>query len=618
MDISEWIKQKLSALGIEDKFFIGALIIVGILLFSLVSRFQHIPSPIYGGDYYMARGFTQAILQGTPFWQDPYFEGNYAYYGWFSYLVTAFLVRISGIGLEKMSVILPAVIQLFYLLACYLFGSAFFKSRKYGLLFSFAALSARIIDMKISGAMATTFMMFAFYCFIKYEQGSKSHKYWLGLFMGLTALTHINIFIGMFALLAFTVLAEFIVKLSSKSAAKKEGGKIFLGTLKKYYLPFLIALVLSLALVGPWLFVYHMKTLNPSQQYSIQDISTIGPGWVLQTIFSFFIRTSGTGLSFVLSLCYGIILLLGLVFALLNRKSQEPRYALFWLFGVILLISHFLITKPLLNNWIAPGHLWGATSWLIELVLFVFGIKNLELMFRRKDTSSSTSSSSTISSRGADGAGKNTVIAAAVFLLFLIALQNVNGFNNDTWVNYGRSMDQSTTVLFEIEDWILASTPEDSVFLANDESSFALNALTGRRLVIARRTHANYYVDVEQRYADAMVMLYGNNKSKTIELLNQYNVTYLYMDSFLVQYSMIATLRFEDYLSQNGITSTIETVRLDPSTTTAPSYLSLVVPPQEFTIMNYNLTSPIKQFMYSSDQPYAILFEIEKGSSVSG
>ena len=73
----ERLLDRFSRLDTYDRAALISLCIVLVFLLALTSKFQHIPSPLYGGDYYMARGFTQAILNGQPFWEDFYFENMY-------------------------------------------------------------------------------------------------------------------------------------------------------------------------------------------------------------------------------------------------------------------------------------------------------------------------------------------------------------------------------------------------------------------------------------------------------------------------------------------------------------------------------------------------------------
>jgi hypothetical protein len=148
------------------------------------------------------------------------------------------------------------------------------------------------------------------------------------------------------------------------------------------------------------------------------------------------------------------------------------------------------------------------------------------------------------------------------------------------------------------------------VFLANDESSFALNAMTGRKLVIARRTHASYYVDVENRYADAVVMLYGNNLDTVKDLVRKYGVTYFYLDSFLMNYPLIVNLKYQDYLDQNGVNYTIQDVRLDPASGNSKLFRSMVVLPQQPRLLEWNITTPVKQFLISG-QLHSVFYKVE-------
>jgi len=573
----------------EDKIAAGIVLAAGIFLVVLVSGFQHIPSPIYGGDFYMARGFTQAILNGRPFWQDPYYPGGYAYYGWLSYLLTAGTVKLTGASLERISTLLPVFLQLAYLLAAYLFGSAFFKSKRYGIISMLAVFAFRIIDMKLSAGLAWTLMLLTLYCFVRYEQvgrgdpGRKGYGVAMGIFMGLTALSHINLFFGLMVLVCGAIGLEYLTRLWKLNFAKTTWHFA-----RRYFLPMLIAIVIAMLLIGPWIFVYHMKMPNPAQQYSTQDISKLGVGWVFQLLLSLFFRTG------LLQIIVGIVVLIGFIFCILNRRQPEPRLAILWLISALLGAGHFLITIPLFNTWSVPGYIWGAAIWIVELALFVYGIKNIELMALKLNSSAQT---------------RYAVYGAFLILLAVLFATNLNAFNNDRWTQYGKTMDPGTQILFDTGDWILANTAMDDVFLANDESSFALNAMSGRWIVMARRTHSTYYMDVDQRYADGMVMLYGNNKTKVVELLKEYNVKYLYLDSFLMQYPMITGLRFEKYLGDNGLNFTIQDVRLDPASTSAPVYTSVVVPPQELKILTYNITQPVKQFNYQG-QTHSLIMEV--------
>ena len=581
MELDKSIKTRIIGLDLEDKIFICLLFFIGIFLLYLVSGFKHVPGPIYGGDLYMIRGFTQAILQGNSPWYDPYFAGYYAYYGWFAYLITAILVKITWIGLERMSTLLPAFVQIFFLVVSYKFGSTFFKSKRYGLIFMLATFSFMIINTKLSGAFANLFTLLTLWSWIEYENGNKKYKYLMGIFMGLTALSHIINFVGVSAIIGFTLFVEFF-----REFLKRDKKKVFFEFINKYLVVFVIALLVALPLVGPWIFVYHMNTLNPTPQYCVQDVDKAGVGWIFSIVLNLFIRTDG-----ILSFIFGIVVLLGIIFCFLNRKRLEHRFIIYWLIALILAASHFLITKPFLNKWITPGLLWGNSIWVVNLILFTFGLKNIELILSKFSLD------------------KKIIFAAFVVFLTAVSLQTINNFNNDRWVQYGRSLDPSTKILFDTEAWMLSNTDKDDVFLANDESAFALNALSGRKVVTVRRTHANVYVDVEKRYADAIVMLYGNDKTKTDELLKEYSVDYLYIDSSLITMPMIVSLDYEDYLKENGVNYTIENVRWDPSTEDVPSFMSLVVYPQELRILNYNITTPVKQFLYNG-QTHSVFYKI--------
>ena len=161
----------------------------------------------------------------------------------------------------------------------------------------------------------------------------------------------------------------------------------------------------------------------------------------------------------------------------------------------------------------------------------------------------------------------------------------------------------------------MSNTPKNSVFLTNDESAFAVNALSGRKVVFSRRVHANYFVDVEKRYADGVVMLFGNNADTIKKLLKEYSVDYLFIDSMLFRNGIIINPKYEDYLRENGIIFAKGNARLDPSTALARSYPSLIIPPAKtpanISLIKYNMTTLYQNFFVNSKQIGAQIFKIK-------
>jgi hypothetical protein len=75
---------------------------------------------------------------------------------------------------------------------------------------------------------------------------------------------------------------------------------------------------------------------------------------------------------------------------------------------------------------------------------------------------------------------------------------------------------------------------KDTILTAN-EVGFAVNALSGRKLLITRRAQNDAYSDLESRELAAAIILYGNDVQAKKELLKKYDVKYLYWDSYWIQ-----------------------------------------------------------------------------------
>ena len=369
--------------------------------------------------------------------------------------------------------------------------------------------------------------------------------------MGCTALSHVAFFLAGMAMYAFTVVVNTLLQKDRKTAVANAF---------RTHAPMLAAgFVVSLLFYGPIIINYHAKTLNPLFQYNGTDIDKLGIGWMLRTLFSSTLNFSSLAVS-----VFTLLSLLGLVVCLLNFSKKEPRYAVLWYVAGFLAPMHHLITRPLFGRWVLPSHLWGVSFAL--LVFAVYGVRTAARLAGKKWPNG----------------GRSAVLAIVFVIVVLMFFQRYGEYRANRWVQFGEQFDPGTQAWFTIGIWVQKNTGMNDVFLTNDESCFAMNGLTGRKCVFVRRTHANYFVDVEQRYADGIVMLYGNNSGLTKKLLDDYDVRYVLVDSYMQQYPVFVDARFEQYLADNNVTFQKVRERKDISVPDSKVFDLLAVPFQPF------------------------------------
>ena len=202
------------------------------------------------------------------------------------------------------------------------------------------------------------------------------------------------------------------------------------------------------------------------------------------------------------------------------------------------------------------------------------------------------------------------VLVATVILAILLFRIQYNNYVANPWTQFGERLDPQTKVWQAFGDWMQKNTDINSVVLGHDESCFAMNGVSGRKCVFVRRTHANYFVDIEQRYADGVVMLYGNNSALTRQLLAQYDVDYVLLDNYmLAQSPILIETRFEGYLRANNVSYASVHARKDVATPTARTFDLLAVPAQPINKELQNRWNQSAVFMLN-DQPYLQLFAV--------
>ncbi len=515
-----------------------------ILEMFLFSKFQHLPSPLYGGDLYGHYGFSVNYLENG-FWTDPFYKGEFAFYPWFGNLLFIAISFVTGMSLMSSIIYYPVLLTVLASISYYFLGKQIFKDDSYALLALVFYWAFRGIPDSAPNNVPWMFAIpLFFYFWLKSEETNNvKHKFFSGVFLGIASLGQIAFFLSGLFIFLFAVFIDYFLLSKQKSVF------VFI---RKYFLILFVGLIISLPFYGVIVYQYSWKTVNPVFQFNGSDINNLGLSWWFSTIFKAFFNFNS-----FLGFVQGIIVLLGLFVAFSSFQNKSSKLlSLFFLGGVIPPLHH-LLTKPLFDWWVLPGHLWGLG--FVSLFLFVLGLKYARKFFVKYDL--------------------YFFIVVLLFALILFKI-NLDAYNSDRWVNYGRSLDASTKNWLDLGSWIKNNTDIDAVFLGFDESCFALHAVSGRKCLIVRRTHANYFVDADERLADAVVILYGNDSEKSKELLNKYGVEYFLVDPLLFSGSLKVHPKYKDYLLKYNVSFKEMKDRIDVSVADARLFDLLLVPQQ--------------------------------------
>lgn len=577
-----------------DAYELAAYIVIGfffLLYVHFVSGLLHINSPVYGGDFYRDRGFIENIVQGNPIWSDLYFYDELQYYPYGFSVILALIVFITPFTVDQVFLYSQTITFLLGGLTWFFLGKELFKKSKWGLLLTTIVLATNVFIGPKSSEFAYFVMMPLFLLlWLKYEQKQTLLlQIGMGLVLGFTAFVQGARFVTMVGLFAGTVILLFISEYASLQ--KKTGKQLFVliqSYFKKYILTTVITIIIASLFFLPLVLTYHFETPNKVTEYGDTKIELLGPSWLLKQLTSRYFNTSSIGY-----FMYGIIALFGTYALFKTRKIKESQFILYLFIVNVLLMQHHLITKPLFNTWFLPEKLVFLTP--IFALIFVFGTKTLYENF-----------------------SKSKVFVYAFVLLLLIIILPVgvtkyNSFMDNRWNQYGMEPDPNLDSLYSLAEWMKQNVGNDQVTLSNDESGFMLSVLSGKKVMISRRTHASYFVDVDKRIAESAVILFGNNNQERMRLLDEYNIDYFYIDQFLFQYPLKSRPEFAEYLTQYGVEFTITKERLDPAQTYERATLVdlIVIPPQnisdEFTAMLEPMTAT-----QISGQTTSILYRINK------
>ncbi len=472
--------------------------IYAFLVFLTHSEYKQLPSPLYGGDYYHQLGQIYHMYESSPL---EWFSGNNMLNRLPSYMpLYGILVTIFGklLGLNPMQALIyfDAPIAFFCPILWFLFFRDMFKDWRIGLVG--AAAAGYSLFLKYTAFNAAIMAPLLFYsALIFYRNKSTKNSVLFGVVWGLSAISHsVGFFYPLFLMGTF-----FAVDLwKNRQNVREYFLEIKWGPIA---LVFIIGFIIAQVFWFQPIFIYHGKTPLKNSIWGIIDFrnTEVQVGYLIITVqrnFFDFSSAANTLLS--------ILKIIG-AYVLIKQVKEEHEFLFIMVFSTFVAVFSYFITSPLFDMHFVPPYIEGTYLVWAAFALGILGLKFLMEKF--------------------GGYARYTAFALVILLVAEKGAEIVNQ-QQSQWGQV--AMRELQPYVLEGQAWILKNTKVNDVFLSTNELSFALNALTGRKVMISRRAHCDPFVDYDRRMLDAAIILYGNDVEKKKELLKKYEVKYIYVD----------------------------------------------------------------------------------------
>lgn len=560
-----------------------AMAVMLLLELGLFNSFQSLPSPLYGGDVYYHFSVINHIANGESPLMSSQFIGVYAHYPWIFHLTVALLSIITGASALSSAIYSPMLTTFLAGIISWHLGKRIFHSKTFALLFSLCWISWQIPHAAAS-PFAELVIWPLFVLAVTFAE-SPWQRALAGVTLGLCGLSQVVLWVAAFMYLGLLMASRIILSHVHKGengrwSIRTEGALTTIISQIKWFLPIvLVGLPIGLLYWGPGIFVYHGVTPNRWADYvAAGDSVTLSAIFDMIKHLFFFTRNWAT-------LLISIISIFGTYWAI----KKHPRFEACALNFAVAVIGflHPIITLPLLGSSIG----YYAFGYIFDLGTPLMFVLAVYLVYRSVPESF-----------------KAAVYAIGLILVIANAYFVYSDYDKDIWTQQGRNPNMMMDLALLMKEKI---SNDEAMLVTHEETGFAINAMTGKKVTIARRTHASPFVDMNKRIADTAIMLYGKNNDTIRELLNNHSVRYLYEDHYSaeqeaacksqkgnlaanpdISFSCLRTSpAYADYLSSNGIEYVKVHGRIDPASNVAPKFDMLAIIPGNYTYIQSHLKS---------------------------
>ena len=539
-----FLKKLFNRLSWEDYVFLVLILLYLIFNLYLIQEFKQLPSPIYGGDYYYSQGTIYHFRDGgNPFLSSAFLESLPHYFPVYTILAgsIAKAFSLSAFSAMKIFAVIEVILALivFYALGNYLFKNKLISLT--GILFYFQLVGGYtgFPIWKYLQFTRTLFLPLTVLVFLHFfKKRNLKSAVLAGIVWGLMGITHSVGFVvaSLFILIISLYLLFFeYIRYENKKVIfiKEEFKKNFFQLLKCILVLFVIGVIIAQLYWFKPIFVYQGKPLNPIPDFAQPDFTRLSVKFlfITQSIKSFLLNFS-SALWSIKSLFFvtGLLLLF-----FIKKHTLEIKFLILFLITTLIGSFHYFISQPFIGTNLSAHYIRNFTFALSATLFAVLAIKTFSDYIRQKFKL------------------REKIKYVLLLLLLLILILNFAEANHyqktNKWVNVGRQ--PLPPNLVEMQKWVLANTDVNDVFISTNELSFALNALTGRKLVTLKRGHTDLFTNASKNMLDAAIILYTNDTRARREILKQRKVKYLYWDYYWI--------RSEYYFNKQGqITGTFD------------------------------------------------------------
>ncbi|NYZ77223.1 hypothetical protein H0O02_02815 [Candidatus Micrarchaeota archaeon] len=487
-------------------------VVFSFILANAVSGFVSLPSPMYGGDYYYQMGCFYNIMEGgNPLDSSSIVGGVPGYQPAYPLIGSAYCA-ITGSSLPGCMFGFSVIIYLFSVVFWFIALNAMFKDERTAL---FATILATSIMqhpiLKYTGFTdAIIVPLFIFALYKTFEDKKIQYFAVLGIFYGLLPLTHMMFFIGATFIIGLFFLYEIYSVLRERQNEKiRELGKNMA----------VFAVLAAAFLMLYWYRPIFEWNLHMPYDRTHMDVADMGNREVQM---QFIANSVSSLLNFGIPQIGITVLFLFGVYRLMKERGGfgfTEKFLVIFFIGSALVTFSYLLTEPLLGMNFIPAYMSSFTLIKAAFLIAAYGLH----MFLTNCRMIS------------DERVRVGIIAIFVFIFMFYGYMKFSEYlATDQWMGVGKTQEMPAAYK-SLQSYILANTGVNDVFLSTKELSFAINSLTGRKLVTNRWAQQNDpYTDMPQRDEDAAVILYGDDVQKKLELIDKYGISYLYWDAYWI------------------------------------------------------------------------------------